>query len=201
VTDEAAVERIGAETRARLGRIDILVNCAGGDIGAAGTGGPGGGKPRPNDAVFIPMADVRAVIDRNLISCILVCRAVAPEMMERRAGRIINIASVGGHRGTANGSIYATAKAAVTHYSRCLATQLRPYDVTVNVVSPGGIVTPRFLATRPIDEARLVEGGTLERYGRPIEIAGAIAFLASDAAAYISGQVLRVDGGAQTFPA
>ena len=142
LTDEATVKRIAAEIRAELGPIDILVNCAGGDIGIAGTGGPAGGKPAHNDAVFVDLDDIRAVLDRNLMTCILACREVAPEMMERRAGKIVNIGSIAGLAGRSDGVIYCTAKAAVHEYSRCLADQLRPYNVTVNVVAPGNIVTP-----------------------------------------------------------
>jgi len=200
LADPRTVDRIVSEIHAGLGPIDILVACAGGDIGAAGTGGPNAGKPDPNDAVFVSLEDLHAVLDRNLMSCILTCRAVAPEMMERRHGRIVTISSVDALHGIANGSIYATAKAAVIEYSRCLAVQLRPYNVPVNVIAPGGIVTPRFLASRPLDPARMTDD-TLDRYGNSMDIAHAVAFLTSEAAGFISGQVLRVDGGVQPWPA
>ena len=200
VTDEAEVRRMAGEVRGRWGHIDILVANAGGDIGAGGTEVGRGGRPSPDDCVGIPLADIRAVLDRNLLSCILCCREVAPEMMARKKGRIITIGSIAGCVGRDDGAIYAVAKAAVHEYTRCLAVQLRPYNVPVNCIAPGGTVTNRFLVIHDIEQEKLIEEGTLVRYGRPQEVAAAVAFLASEEGRFISGQVIRVDGGSQCWP-
>jgi 3-oxoacyl-[acyl-carrier protein] reductase len=199
VMDEAEVQRMAGVIRARLGRIDILVTNAGGDIGAGGTGVGRGGRPSPDDAIGIPLADIKAVMDRNLLTCILCCREVAPEMMARKSGRIITIGSIAGCFGRDDGVIYSVAKAGVHEYTRCLAVQLRPYNIPVNCIAPGGTVTNRFLVIHEIEQQKLVREGTLDRYGRPEETAEAVAFLATDAGRFISGQVIRVDGGTQTF--
>ena len=199
LTDPQQVKAAVGKIRAELGRIDVLVANAGGDIGAGGTFDSRGGKPEHNDCVFISVEDIRAVIDRNLLSCILVCREVAPEMMERRAGRIVTIGSIAGFAGRAEGAIYAAAKAAVHHYTRCLARELRPFSVAVNCVAPGGTVTARLLATGQADPAVLAKGNTLEGYGRPEDVARAVEFFVTDAGRHVSGQVLRVDGGAPAW--
>ena len=201
LTDENTVRAIANEIRAHLDRIDILVNCAGGDIGSGGVLSPLGGKPRNNDAIFISLEDIKAVLERNLMTCILVCREVAPEMMQRKSGSIVNIGSDAGLVGAGKSAIYATAKAAVHHYTRCLAQMLRSHNIRVNAIVPGDVVTARWMATRSYDQNKMVEDGTLDRYGQPIEIARVVEFLTSDASSYITGQVIRVDGGSQCWPA
>ena len=201
LTDAATVKQVTNQIRREFGQIDILVNCAGGDIGAKGTMGENAGKPLVNDAVFVALEDVRTILDRNLMTCILCCREVAPDMIMRKAGWIVNIGSVAGLGGHPGEAIYSTAKAAVHEYTRCLAALLRPDNVYANAVAPGPIITPRFEASRPINEAMKLTDGTLQRYGWPIEIARAVEFLVTQDSSYVSGQVLRVDGGIQLWPA
>lgn len=185
------VQAAHAKAEAALGPITILVNAAGGDIGASGKG-----KPNPNDALNISAEDMRAIFDRNLIGTLTVCKVIVPGMLARERGSVVNIASVAAHLALTNEVMYGVAKAAIVFYSRCLSQTGRPHGVRVNVVSPGPTKTARFMATRVTDPAMMDEDkASLVRYGNPFEIADAVAFLSSDEAGFINGQVLPVDGG------
>jgi len=187
--------------REKFGGIDILVNNAGGDIGSKGVGGPNAGKPAGNNAVFISVEDLKTILDRNLMTCIYACREVVPGMIERKRGWVVNIGSISGLSGFEGSAIYATSKAAVHEYTRCLAMMLRPHGVYANAVAPGDTLSERFKVSRPIDQEKMKTTGSLDRYGWPLEIAKVVEFLASDASSYITGQVIRVDGGRQMWPA
>ena len=193
IGDEAVVAGWVEAINTEVGPVTCLVNAAGGDIAAAG------GKPVPNDAIGIPSVDVRAMLDRNLLGLIWVCKYFVPGMIPNNRGSIVNIASSAAHLGVDNGVIYSVAKAGVVQYSRSLATQLRQNGIRVNAVSPGPTTTARFAATRVMDASDLDDSAPLARYGKPDDIADVVAFLLSDDSRYVSGHTIRVDGARETF--
>jgi 3-oxoacyl-[acyl-carrier protein] reductase len=167
-----------------LGPIDILVNNAGSLIARLGV----------RD---VSEEHIDEVIALNLKSAVLASQAVASSMIERRRGAIVNIVSIAGHTGGGPGAgVYAAAKAALTAYTKALAKELAPHGVRVNAVSPGVIGTPfheKFSTPEMIQQ--FVKGIPLGRVGTPEECATVIAFLASDAASYIVGETIEVNGG------
>jgi len=188
IASESQVAAMIAHVEKTLGPLSILVNNAGGDIALRG------GKPKPNTGLGAPMEDVRAILDRNLLGTMIVCRAACPAMAARKHGAVVNIASAAAHFGVDDGVAYAVAKAAIVEWTQCLAVELRPAGVRVNAVSPGPTKTARFLVTRTIDPKQADEAVPLDRYATPAEIADAVAFLAGPESRFISGQTLIVDG-------
>jgi 3-oxoacyl-[acyl-carrier protein] reductase len=176
----AAVEAV----LARWGRVDVLVNNAGGFAAMRAL--------EDTDE-----AEWDAILRSNLTSAFLVCKAVLPVMKRQRAGRIVNLASVVARGGAVRvPAHYAAAKAGVVALTRMLALEVADLGITVNAVAPGTTATDRVLAARtPEETARVAAAIPLGRLGQPAEIAEAILFLASDAASFVTGAVLDVNGG------
>lgn len=193
ITDTTAVQDMVARAMTMFGPLSILVNCAGGDVGADGN------KPSPASPSNFRLEDLHAVLNRNLIGTMLMCREIAPHMMEHKKGSIINVGSVLAHYGSPIEINYGCAKAAIVHYTRCLASELRTSGVRANVISPGPTMTARFLATRETDPKMREDGPSLARYAKPEEIADAISYFAGPDSRYVSGQVMLVDGGENLF--
>ena len=184
VTRAADVKALVARVVEELGPVDILVNNAGSLV---------------ERLKILELTEERwdEVIDLNLKSAFLCSQAVAASMMERKTGAIVNVSSIAGRNGGAPGSIhYSTAKSGLITMTKGFAKELAPYGVRVNAVSPGVIDTPfheRF--STPEAMKAYVAGIPAGRVGTPEEVASVIAFLASDAASYVCGETIEINGG------
>lgn len=185
VSDGAAVTAAVETVERELGPVGVLVNAAGWD------------ELRPFLDTDEPFW--RRVVDINFMGVLRTCRAVVPGMAERGFGRVVNIASDAARVGSAGEAVYAGAKGAVVAFTKTLAREVARKGVTANAVCPGPTDTPML--------RRMAEGGgerwaealvravPMRRLGRPEDVAGAVSYLASDAAAYVTGQTLSVSGG------
>ena len=181
VADGEQVKALMDEAVKAFGHIDILVNNA--------------GITRDGLLMMMKEADFDAVISANLRGTFLCMKAVARTMMKQRYGRIVNLSSVVGLRGNAGQVNYAASKAGVIGMTKSLAKELASRGVTVNAVAPGFIDTDMTAAMPEAAKTATLASIPMQRLGAPEDIAKAVAFLASDGAAYITGQVIAVDGG------
>ena len=188
VTDRAQVDDALAAIRSRFGPVTVLVNAAGLD--------------RFKRFTDIDFADWQKVVDVNLNGVFHCIQAALPDMIEAGWGRIVNISSSSTHSGVAYMSAYVAAKSAVNGLTKSLALEYGPQGITVNAVPPGFIDTPMLRSAESHgylgDVQQNIERTPVRRIGKPEDIAAACAFLISEEAGYITGQILGVNGGRNT---
>ena len=181
VSDTAAVTKLAGDVEGAFGSIDILVNNA--------------GITRDNLVMRLKDEDWDAVIDANLRGAFAAIRAVSRGMMKRRAGRIVNVASIVGIIGNKGQANYAASKGGLIALTKSVAKELASRNILVNAVAPGFIETEMTAAMTPEARTALGQQIPLERLGTVADVASAVTFLVSDHASYITGQVFVVDGG------
>ena len=181
VTDDNNIAELMKNINEKYGAVDILINNA--------------GITRDNILMRMKQEEWDEIIDTNLASVFKMSKAVLRGMMKKRAGRIISITSVVGAMGNSGQTNYAAAKAGIMGFTKSLAREVGSRGITVNTVAPGFIQTDMTAELTEEQKSRLLQAIPQRRLGQPSDVAKAVGFLVSDAASYITGQVLHVNGG------
>ena len=181
VSQKAAAAEVVNRIVREWGRLDILVNNAGGGLRPPG---------EPSEEEYF-----RFILEINLMSAVHCCLAAKEPMQHQRSGKIINISSLAGLRGTEGGPPYSIAKAGVAHYTKVLAKELGPYGVNVNCIAPGYILSSRKIAEGMGAGEGAANHIPLGRFGKPEDCAKVVEFLATDLSDYVTGQCISVCGG------
>lgn len=177
----------------RRAEVDAAVALAGGELGGLDILVTGAGLYVEQEVAAMSDEDWRRTLGVNLDGVFHACRAAMPLL--RRGGSVINIASMAGHRGSVRHAHYAACKAAVLGFTRSIVHELAPRGIRANCVSPGIIATPMTEAIMRDNGAALIAATPMKRFGTPEEVASVIAFLASDAAAFVTGETIHINGG------
>jgi NAD(P)-dependent dehydrogenase (short-subunit alcohol dehydrogenase family) len=183
VTDRATLEAARGEVLKAFGRIDVLVNCA--------------GRTKREPTLDLSEAEWQSILDTNLTGTLRCCQVFGRPMLERGAGRIVNIASLSTFVALFEVAAYSASKAAVASLTKSLAVEWGPRGVNVNAIAPGVFPTElnRSLLEGTARGQEFITRTPLKRFGRVEELVGAAVFLASEAASFVNGEVLAVDGG------
>ncbi|MXP51001.1 3-oxoacyl-ACP reductase FabG [Pantoea sp. SoEX] len=181
VNDSECISSVLEEIKSEYGHIDILVNNA--------------GITRDNLLIRMSNNDWQDVLDTNLTSVFRISKAVIPFMIKRRIGRIITISSISGTYGNIGQTNYAASKAGLIGFSKSLALEIASRGITVNIVSPGFIETDMTRILNKDQRANILAKISMKRLGQPKEVANVVAFLASEEASYITGEIINVNGG------
>ena len=202
VLDEEAVKQAAAAAVSHFGAIDGLINCAGGNMPGATVG--------PDQTILdVSLADLRKVLDLNLMGSVIPTLALAPHFLERKQGSIVNISSMAANQAITRVLGYSMAKSGIDSFTRWMATEFATKgcpDIRVNAIAPGFFITHqnRRLLTEedgsPTPRGQAVISNTpMRRFGDPAELNGMVQYLLSDAASFVTGTVVPVDGGFSSF--
>jgi len=181
VRDASAAREVIQRACREFGGLDVLVNNA--------------GITRDRSVAMMAESDWRDVLDVNLSGAFLYSQAAAKLLMRQMSGRIINISSISGVRGVSGQANYSAAKAGMIGLTKAMARELGPFNVTVNAVAPGYIETAMISHLTPPFKSKMMKQTPMGRFGCPEDVSGVVEFLASDAAGYVTGQIINVDGG------